>query len=122
EKLLEVLELNEKFKVVLVRKKEDLGECDGLVIPGGELRTIALLGVLARHSGLLDPLKEFIKTKDVWGTCAGAFLLSKTVVGTKRSGQELLSGTNVTIARNGWGRQVRSFSCSSMSLEGRPEA
>jgi len=72
-----------------------------------ESTTIALV---ARRSGLLEPLREFIKVKPVWGTCAGAILLSKAVVGAKRGGQELLGGMSVTIARNGWGSQVRSLS------------
>ncbi|THU80976.1 SNO glutamine amidotransferase [Dendrothele bispora CBS 962.96] len=102
----ERLESNGEVKVVQVRTKEDLDKCDALVIPGGESTTIALL---ARLSGLLDPLKEFIKAKPVWGTCAGAILLSKVVTGAKKGGQELLGGMSVTIARNGWGSQVESF-------------
>ncbi|KAK7445150.1 Senecionine N-oxygenase [Stygiomarasmius scandens] len=98
--------LDKRVCVVLVRTTEDLDRCDALVIPGGESTTIALV---ARRSGLLDPLREFIKVKPVWGTCAGAILLSKAVVGAKRGGQELLGGMSVTIARNGWGSQVESF-------------
>lgn len=69
-----------------------------------ESTTIALL---ARLSGLLEPLKEFIHVKPVWGTCAGAILLSQSVTGAKKDGQELLGGVSVDIARNGWGSQVR---------------
>ncbi|THU86764.1 SNO glutamine amidotransferase, partial [Dendrothele bispora CBS 962.96] len=104
--MLEHLELNNKVKVVLVRKEEDLGKCDGLVIPGGESTTIALLVSL---SDLPDPLKGFVKTKLVRGTCAGAILLSRMPVGTKKGRQELLGGMSVTIARNGWDSQVESF-------------
>lgn len=68
-----------------------------------ESTTIALL---ARLSGLLEPLKEFIRTKPVWGTCAGAILLSQSITGAKQDGQELLGGVSVDIARNGWGSQV----------------
>jgi glutamine amidotransferase PdxT len=68
-----------------------------------ESTTIALL---ARLSGLLEPLKQFIETKPVWGTCAGAILLSRSVTGAKKDGQELLGGVSVDIARNGWGSQV----------------
>lgn len=69
-----------------------------------ESTTIALL---ARLAGLLEPLKEFTRTKPIWGTCAGAILLSRAVVGAKKGGQELLGGMDVKIARNGWGSQVR---------------
>ncbi|PBL01713.1 SNO glutamine amidotransferase [Armillaria gallica] len=92
--------------VVLVRTPEELAVCDGLIIPGGESTTIALL---ARLSGLLEPLREFVKIKPVWGTCAGAILLAQSVVGAKRGGQELLQGISISIARNGWGSQVESF-------------
>ena len=69
-----------------------------------ESTTIALL---ARLSGLMEPLCEFVKTKPVWGTCAGAILLAQVVSNPKRGGQELLGGVSVKITRNGWGSQVR---------------
>jgi len=71
-----------------------------------ESTTIALL---ARLSGVLEPLREFVKTKPVWGTCAGAILLSQAVENAKKGGQELLGGMSITIARNGWGSQVGSL-------------
>ncbi|KAJ7226639.1 PdxT/SNO family [Mycena haematopus] len=95
-----------KIITVLVKTPEDLQRCDGLIIPGGESTTIALL---ARLSGLLEPLKEFIETKPVWGTCAGAILLSQSVTNAKKDGQELFGGVSIDIARNGWGSQVESF-------------
>ncbi|KAF8520024.1 PdxT/SNO family [Hysterangium stoloniferum] len=90
----------------LVKTPEDLRQCDALIIPGGESTTIALL---ARLAGLLDPLKIFVQQKPVWGTCAGAILLSESVQNAKKGGQELLGGISVTIERNGWGSQVESF-------------
>ncbi|KAI0317690.1 SNO glutamine amidotransferase [Amylostereum chailletii] len=98
--------LSPKVHVVLVRTPDELTQCDALIIPGGESTTIALL---ARISGLADPLKTFVKTRAVWGTCAGAILLSSQVTGAKRGGQDLLGGMAVHIARNGWGSQVESF-------------
>ncbi|KAF4616068.1 hypothetical protein D9613_011333 [Agrocybe pediades] len=103
---LEGLSLREKLHVVLVKTPEDLEKCDALVIPGGESTTIALL---ARLSGVLDPLREFVKSKPVWGTCAGAILLSQAVENAKKGGQDLLGGMSIKIARNGWGSQVESF-------------
>jgi hypothetical protein len=109
---------------VQVRTTTDLDLCDALIIPGGgasnlyfcnhgctdkwlsiipESTTIALL---ARLSGLLDPLREFLTRKPVWGTCAGAILLAQRVEGAKKGGQELLGGMSITIQRNGWGSQV----------------
>ena len=71
-----------------------------------ESTTIALL---ARLAGLLEPMREFLKTKPVWGTCAGAILLARWVENAKKGGQELLGGISVAIERNGFGSQVESF-------------
>ncbi|KAJ7601104.1 PdxT/SNO family [Mycena floridula] len=114
---------NLNIKTVQVRTVDDLARCDALIIPGGgeclqlglslllssfspESTTIALL---ARISGLIEPLREFLRTKPVWGTCAGAILLSESVEGAKKGGQELLGGISISIARNGWGSQIESF-------------
>ncbi|KAF8185183.1 PdxT/SNO family [Pholiota molesta] len=103
---LEKLPVNRKLEVLLIKTPEELERCDALIIPGGESTTIALL---ARISGLLEPLRDFVKVKPVWGTCAGAILLSEAVENAKKGGQELLGGMTITIARNGWGSQVESF-------------
>ncbi|OCH93257.1 SNO glutamine amidotransferase [Obba rivulosa] len=104
--MLQKLSLRKRMAIVLVRTQEDLARCDALIIPGGESTTIALL---ARLAGLLGPLRDFVKAKPVWGTCAGAILLAQTIEGAKKGGQELLSGVSVNITRNGWGSQVESF-------------
>ncbi|TFY73378.1 hypothetical protein EWM64_g10634, partial [Hericium alpestre] len=99
-----------KVSVLQVRTAEELIKCDALVIPGGaESTTIALL---AKLSNLMEPLKEFVRTKPVWGTCAGAILLAQSVTNTKKGGQELLGGVDITVARNGWGSQAESFEAS----------
>lgn len=41
-----------------VRTPEELAKCDALIIPGGESTTISLV---AQSSGLLEPLREFVK-------------------------------------------------------------
>jgi 5'-phosphate synthase pdxT subunit len=79
------------------------GRCNCL-LRSAESTTITLLAELA---GLLQPLREFTKTKPIWGTCAGAILLAQTVENPKKGGQELLNGMTLTVARNGWGSQVR---------------
>jgi len=95
-----------QLDVIEVRTLEELKLCDALIIPGGESTT---MGLLAKLSGLTEPLREFIKTKPVWGTCAGAILLSQAVSNPKKGGQELLGGVSVKMTRNGWGSQVESF-------------
>lgn len=46
------------FEVIEVRNATQLSRCDALIIPGGESTTIALV---AERSGLLEPLRDFVK-------------------------------------------------------------
>lgn len=88
-------------KVVLVRKPEQLDEIDGLVIPGGESSTfLKLLGAEG-----FEKLKEFVRVKPTFGTCAGAILLAKEVENPKQEGLGVL---DVRIRRNAYGRQLES--------------
>lgn len=85
-----------------VRLPRDLNGLDGLIIPGGESTTI---GKLATQFNLIEPLREFGKTKAIWGTCAGAIFLSKDA----RRDQPLLKLMDISVQRNAFGRQVESF-------------
>ncbi len=85
-----------------VRLPDHLEGLDGAIIPGGESTAI---GKLAVHYGLLDPLRDFGQRKPIWGTCAGAILLSKDA----HRHQPLLNLMNITVARNAFGPQVASF-------------
>ena len=88
-------------KVVLVKKPEQLDAIDGLVIPGGESGTfLKLLG----EAGF-GKLKEFVKQKPTFGTCAGAILLAKEVENPRQAG---LGALNIRIRRNAYGRQIDS--------------
>ncbi|TGJ83632.1 hypothetical protein E0Z10_g5146 [Xylaria hypoxylon] len=91
-----------------VRTPEQLAACDALILPGGESTTLSLVAV---QSGLLEPLREFVKVskKPVWGTCAGLILLCEEASATKRGGQELIGGLDVKVHRNHFGRQLQSF-------------
>ncbi|PWI71668.1 pyridoxine [Purpureocillium lilacinum] len=91
-----------------VRTPAELARCDGLIIPGGESTTISFV---AAQSGLLEPLREFVKIlkKPVWGTCAGLILLSEQANAAKKGGQELIGGLAVRVHRNHFGRQIESF-------------
>lgn len=46
------------WSFIEVRTPAELGKCDALIIPGGESTTISLV---AQSSGLLEPLREFVK-------------------------------------------------------------
>ncbi|KAG6013046.1 hypothetical protein E4U54_007158 [Claviceps lovelessii] len=102
----EHLKLN--VKTIEVRTAEELATCDGLIIPGGESTTISFV---AAQSGLLEPLRDYVKTqkRPVWGTCAGLILLSDEANATKKDGQELIGGLSVRVHRNHFGRQIESF-------------
>src|SRR5579863_4671505 len=87
--------------VVLVRKPEQLEEIDGLVIPGGESGTfLKLLG----EEGF-EKLKQFVRVKPTFGTCAGAILLATEVENPKQAG---LGAIDIGIRRNAYGRQIDS--------------
>jgi 5'-phosphate synthase pdxT subunit len=88
--------------VIQVRLPQQLEEIQALIIPGGESTTI---GKVAVTYGLMDALKEFGKNKPIWGTCAGAIFLAKTI----GHDQPLLGLMDIAVERNAFGRQVDSF-------------
>src|SRR6202453_2082187 len=84
--------------VVLIKKPEQLDQIDGLVIPGGESGTfLKLLG----EEGF-EKLKQFVRLKPTFGTCAGAILLATEVESPKQGG---LGALDIGIRRNAYGRQ-----------------
>jgi len=88
-------------EVVLVKKPEQLDHIDGLVIPGGESGTfLKLLG----QAGF-EKLKQFVRLKPTFGTCAGAILLATEVENPPQAG---LGALNIRIRRNAYGRQIDS--------------
>lgn len=89
----------------LVKKKEDLNNVDGLIIPGGESTTI---GKLLERYEMKDYLKEKIKSGfPVFGTCAGLILLSKKI--EQNYDQPLLEVLDIVIKRNAFGSQRESM-------------
>jgi 5'-phosphate synthase pdxT subunit len=88
-------------EVVLVKKPEQLDDIDGLVIPGGESGTfLKLLG----EEGF-EKLKQFVRLKPSFGTCAGAILLATEVENPRQAG---LGALDIRIRRNAYGRQIDS--------------
>lgn len=88
--------------VTLVRNPEQLDSIDAIVIPGGESSTF--LNFLVER-GFLTRLKEFVRTKPTFGTCAGAILLAKEV---ENPPQQSLGALDIRIRRNAYGRQIDS--------------
>ena len=89
-------------EAVEIRLPKQLEVLDGLILPGGESTTI---GKLAVEYGLMKPLRAFGREKAIWGTCAGAILLSKDA----HRSQPLLELMDITVDRNAYGRQIASF-------------
>jgi 5'-phosphate synthase pdxT subunit len=88
-------------EVVLVRKPEQLDEIQGLVIPGGE--SGAFLKILGDKG--LEKLKQFVRSRPTFGTCAGAILLAKEITNPPQPG---LGALDIRIRRNAYGRQIDS--------------
>ena len=90
-----------------VRTAGQLLGIDGLIIPGGESTTI---GKLLHDCGILDLLRERVAAgMPVFGTCAGAIVLAREVVGLRRP---LVGLMDLSIRRNAFGRQLESFEAS----------
>jgi 5'-phosphate synthase pdxT subunit len=89
-----------------VRKPADLNGIDALVMPGGESTTMSRL---LDTSGLFDDVKALISDGlPVFGTCAGMILLASDVL-DGRNDQLSFGAVDVTVQRNGYGRQIDSF-------------
>lgn len=90
-------------ETVEVRTPTDLSGCDGLILPGGESTTQLQF---LQEEGLAEAIKKFAEEdKAIFGTCAGAILLANEV---KNPQQESLGLLDMTVLRNGYGRQVHS--------------
>jgi len=92
-------------EVTEVRKADQFGGLDGLVIPGGESTTFTRLMHLY---GLDDAVKAF--DRPVFGTCAGMIVLDRNHLGL----------VDLSVRRNAFGRQVASFE-TDLEVEGESE-
>jgi 5'-phosphate synthase pdxT subunit len=99
-----------------VRTVSDLQGCDGLILPGGESTTQLQF---LQEEGLFDAVKKFAAEGGaVFGTCAGAILLASEV---KNPAQASLGLLDMTVLRNGYGRQLASdVFCGSSKLTDAP--
>lgn len=96
----------EKLGVDAVRVKnpDDLDKVDGLIIPGGESTTV---GKLLERFGLGQKIVSRVRVgMAVYGSCAGAILLAKKLIGQQAKTLQLM---DVEIERNAFGRQLESF-------------
>jgi 5'-phosphate synthase pdxT subunit len=86
-----------------VRLPEQLDGLDGLVIPGGESTTIGRLMRLYEFDEAFSGFEGAL-----FGTCAGMIVLARDSIDGV-DGQLHLGAIDVTVRRNGYGRQVASF-------------
>jgi 5'-phosphate synthase pdxT subunit len=95
-----------------IRKKSDLQkDCDGLILPGGESTVI---GPLLADLGLMEPIRDAIQCGlPAFGTCAGLILLAKKI---GNEGSTYLATMDIDVIRNGYGRQLGSFTAISPFL------
>lgn len=89
---------------VIIRYPDELDKVSGLIIPGGESTTMTNL---MERMGFVQPILKFAESYPILGTCAGLILLAKEVNDMRVKPLGLL---DVSISRNGYGRQVYSFS------------
>jgi len=88
---------------VEVRTVSDMDGCNGLVLPGGKGTTQRRC---LQEEGLYDAIRNFSGNGGaIFGTCAGAILLATKV---KNPAQDSLKLLNMTVLRNGYGRQLAS--------------
>ena len=86
-----------------VKTLEQLGEVDGLVIPGGESTTVIRL--LDRFA-LAEPLVARVHAgMPLWGTCMGMIVAAAGVADLE---QRTLGLIDITVRRNAFGRQLAS--------------
>jgi 5'-phosphate synthase pdxT subunit len=86
-----------------IRTAPQLDACDGLILPGGESTTQLQF---LQEEGLLQRIRAFASNgAAIFGTCAGAILLATRVQNPAQASLGLL---DVTIIRNGYGRQLSS--------------
>lgn len=91
-------------QAIEVKRKEQLDEIDGLILPGGESTTMRKL---IDSYGFFTAIQAFgEQNKPVFGTCAGLILMASEIDGQTTSHLSLM---DMKVARNAFGRQVASF-------------
>jgi len=92
-------------EAIWVKDSKELSSVKALVMPGGESTT--MIRLLKRFE-MWELLKERLKSgMPAFATCAGMILLSKAIENV--SNQDSLSALDISVKRNGYGRQINSF-------------
>lgn len=89
-----------------VRTAAQLADVDALVMPGGESTTMSHL---MRTNELFEPIAQRIASgMATFGTCAGMIMCATSVL-DGRPDQRSFGAIDLTVRRNGYGRQLASF-------------
>ncbi|MBZ2185703.1 MAG: pyridoxal 5'-phosphate synthase glutaminase subunit PdxT [Bryobacter sp.] len=89
-------------RTIFVKTLDELSRVHALVIPGGESTTMLRL---LDYYGMFDILRKFGAQKPIFGTCAGAILMARTVSSPAQKSLDLM---DMDVERNAYGRQVDS--------------
>lgn len=99
----------EQIECIEIRQKKDLEKIDGIILPGGES---TVQGKLLKDLDIFDELQGLIlQGIPTLATCAGLILLAQTL---ENDSVKHLATLPVTVQRNAYGRQLGSFSVSSV--------
>lgn len=89
---------------IIIKRKEQLDDVQGLILPGGESTTMRRL--IDKYD-FFEALAEFgQQNKPIFGTCAGLILMAENISGQDYAHLKLM---NMTVTRNAFGRQKESF-------------
>jgi len=95
--------LNLEGDVTLVKKRSDIKELSGMIIPGGESTVIGRF----LDKDMREEIKKLAKRGGaIMGTCAGSILMAKECSDNRVN---LLEFIDMSINRNAYGRQMESF-------------
>ena len=97
--------------VIFVKTVEELRQCNGLIIPGGE--STVMLNQARNSPGLMPELQSYLQdpSKPVYGSCAGMILMASEdgVGGGKKPQKGLGALQGMNVWRNAYGAQNESF-------------
>jgi len=98
-----------------VKKPADILNLKGLIIPGGESTCLArLMSIFGIDEAVESAFAQGMK---IWGTCAGAILLARAVIGEFSH----LGLIDIEIERNSFGSQLDSFTATATIPEISPD-
>jgi len=94
---------NINIKSIYVNDNITLNKTDALIIPGGESTVISKF---LQDSKLDKEIKRYSLNKSIFGTCAGAIIMSNECDDDSINTLKIM---NIKTYRNSWGRQIDSF-------------